>query len=252
MNSSFVEASTATNQLNESISALLKSNCQQDTNLITALTYLPGIKSTIKSTEDLVSCPSIQLILNNSINNSTCIRIFDGIWIYFLCIICTSFSLYIVLCTSSVMWSYYHPFFWKLDPSSQTLDPDISDLEDGEAEINKMEIGEKVKKNKNSKVKTYESKIGNENGNDNDNLNLNSIGFEGKDGDKDKDDKSYDSSSTDTIPMASPPVSSLLPKPSIFELLIANENEQKIAKKLEMIENSKKRNSFLSRGTYAN
>ena len=169
-----------------------------------ALTQLPTIKASINSTQFLIECPKIQSILHTTIDSSVCRNFFDGLFVYFLCAFCTSIFLYVVLCTSSVMWSYYDPFYWFLNPD------DARDIEGGG--ITEFEDGD------NSYAKEIPI--------------------------ADSNASFYDEKSNeivDPIPIASPS-RPLAKKASIFELLVMNENEQRLAlKEIELRENAKKK-----------
>ena len=177
-----------------------------------ALTQLPIIKTSILSAESLIECPKVQSILSTTLETSICRSFFDGLFVYFLCAFCTSICLYVVLCTSSVMWSYYDPLYWFLNPD------DVRDLEGGGI----TEFGDED----NSYVKEIP------------NFDSNSSFY---------DEKSNEI--VDPIPIASPS-RPLAAKASIFELLVMNENEQRLAlKEIELRENAKKKKRA-SIGTY--
>ena len=130
-----------------------------------------------------MNCSTIKTILDDTFNNSMCSDLFSGFWVYFLCLHCIGFSLFIVLCAVSTLWEYFDPFYWTLDNERE---PHVPDEEEGG---NMLEETERDGEERDGEEKEFEL--------------------------------------ADVIPVKAPVT--IMKQSSIFELLVANENEQRRA-----------------------
>ena len=75
-----------------------------------ALAVVPYMNADIAATASVVNCTNIKTVLGSTIEKSMCTELFAGFWVYFLCLYCIGLSLFVVMCTISVMWEYdaYH------------------------------------------------------------------------------------------------------------------------------------------------